>query len=116
MSNNWEHFCEAVVVLAGPGSVKQRLSDAYTQHLSLVESAELPREIRASLALLEQAMTSSPRAGGLSAAAASALKMSEVEAGRHAACIVRMFAAVKETAPSASTRAAPLFRAVSGAD
>ena len=49
MSNNWEHFCEAVVVLAGPGSVKQRLSDAYTQHLSLVESAELPREVRASL-------------------------------------------------------------------
>jgi hypothetical protein len=116
MSSTWEHFCEAVVILAGSGSVKQRLTDAYTRHLAHVETAELPREVRVSLSLLEQAMTSSPRAGGLSAAAASVLKMSEIEAGRHAECIVRMFAGLREPASQSSVRATPLFRAVSGAD
>lgn len=116
MLTNWEHLCEAIVVLSGPGSVKQRLTDAYTRHLSHLETAELPREVRASLSLLEQAMTSSPRAGALSSAAASVLKMSEGEAGRHAERIVRMFAGLRETASQSSIRAVPVFRAVSGAD
>lgn len=116
MTSTWEQFLEAVVILAGPGPVKQRLTDAYTQHLADVEADDLPRDIHATLSVLMQAMTSSPRSGGLSAAAASVLKMSEVEAGRHAASVVRIFSGLKQPATLAPVRSAPIFRAVSGAD
>ena len=117
MGTNWEHFCEAVVVLAGPGSVKQRLTDAYARHLANVEADELPRDVRTSFAAFVEALKTSPRAGGLSSAAASILKMSEAEAGRHAGEVVRMFAGLKEQPHlQAAARATPLFRAVAGSD
>jgi hypothetical protein len=46
MSTTWEKFQGATLSLARSGSIKERLTDAYRNHLSAVAEEELPREIR----------------------------------------------------------------------
>jgi hypothetical protein len=60
------------------------------------------------------ALQNSRRTGSLDAVAASVLKMSEAEAGRHAQSIVQIFAALHE--PPALARATAVLRAVADDD
>ena len=106
MQTSWERFRDAVVVLAGGGPVKQRLSDAYQTHLADLDPEELPRDIRGPYGTLAAALQSGQRVGTLDAIPASVRKMSEAEAARHAQSIVHMFADLQE--PSASSRHAVL--------
>jgi hypothetical protein len=110
MQDNWERLRDAVLVLAGGGPVKQRLTDAYLTHLRALDPDDLPRDLRAPYASLVAAMQSVPRTGSLDVAAASIRKMSEADAATHAQDIVRMFAGLQEPAPH--LRAAKVLRAV----
>ena len=112
MQTSWERFRDAVVVLAGSGPVKQRLTDAYLEHLCTVAPDELPRELRAPYSAVVSAMQSEPRTGSLDPVSASVRKMSEADAARHAQAIVRVFAGIND-APATVSRPATVLRAVS---
>jgi hypothetical protein len=109
MQTNWECFRDAVVVLAGGGPVKQRLTEAYQGHLRELDPDDLPHDLRNAYAALVTALQNGRPVGTLDAIAASVRKMSEVDAARHAQSIVHMFASWQE--PPAASRAA-LLRAV----
>ena len=114
MQTTWERLRAAVTVLAGAGSVKQRLVEAFQRHLGDLDPESLPRDQRAAYTTLVDALKSSRRTGSLDAVAASVLKMSEVEAGRHAQSIVQIFAALNES-PMLG-RATAVLRAVADDD
>lgn len=114
MHSHWERFREATLVLAGSGSIKQRLAEAYQQHLRDLDPQDLPRELRAPLENLIDAMQRGKRTGSLDAVAASVLKLSEAEAARHAQAVVRIFAGLHDQPPAA--RAASVLRAVQADD
>ena len=113
MQTNWDRFRDAVLVLAGGGPVKQRLTDAYQSHLRHLDPEDLPRELRGPYSALVTALQSGQRVGTLDAIPASVRKMSEAEAARHAQSIVHLFAGLQE--PAAANRPAAL-RAVPNAD
>lgn len=106
MQTNWERFRDAVVILAGGGPVKQRLTDAYQAHLHDLDADDLPRELRGPYSALVTALQSGQRVGTLDAISATVRKMSEADAARHAQSIVHMFAGLQE--PAAANRPAVL--------
>ncbi len=110
MQTNWERFRDAVLVLAGSGPVKQRLTDAYQVHLRDFAPDDLPRDLRAPYSAVVAALQSSQRTGSLDAISAAVRKMSEADAAHYAQAIVRVFAGLNET-PAAS-RPATVLRAV----
>jgi len=110
MQTNWERFRDAVLVLAGSGPVKQRLTDAYQVHLRDFAPDDLPRDLRAPYSAVVTALQSSQRTGSLDAISAAVRKMSDADAAHHAQAIVRVFAGLNE-APAAS-RPATVLRAV----
>jgi len=112
MQTEWECFRDAVVLLAGGGPVKQRLTDAFQAHLRHLSADALPRDLRGPFGTLVAALQSGQRVGTLDAIAASVRKMSEAEAARHAQSVVHMFASLQE--PSMSRPA--VLRAVPNAD
>jgi hypothetical protein len=103
MTDHWERLRDAVVVLAGGGPVKQRLTEAYQGHLRELDPEDLPRELRPSFEALLAALQNAPRTGSLDAVSVSVRKMSEAEAAAHSQCVVRMFADLQEPAPGART-------------
>ena len=110
MQTNWERFRDAVLVLAGSGPVKQRLTDAYQVHLRDFAPDDLPRDLRAPYSAVVTALQSSQRTGSLDAISAAVRKMSDADAAHHAQTIVRVFVGLNE-APAAS-RPATVLRAV----
>ena len=110
MYSHWECFRDAVLVLAGTGQVKQRLLEAYQNHLRHVATDDLPRELREPFGSLKTALQSSRRTGTLDSASASVLKMSDGEAAAHARSIVQIFVGLQEppaNRPAAVLRAVP---------
>jgi hypothetical protein len=113
MGNNWERFRAAVSTLAGAGSLKQRLADAFEMHLGEVYPEELPRDARNDFSELSASMRNSPSNGARSPVLASVLKMSEPEAVRHAQTIVTIFASLNDSGPGvAAGRTSTHLRAV----
>lgn len=106
MHTNWERFRDAVLVLAGSGPIKQRLTESYQRHLRDLDPDSLPRELRGPYGALVGTMQSGSRVGTLDAVAASVRKMSEADAAHHAQGIVQMFADLQE--PTAAHRPAVL--------
>jgi hypothetical protein len=94
MSGNWDHIRSAVLVLVGPGAVKQRLITAYLEHLRAVDGNALPEEVRVEFAALQSAFNCVKPAGGLSGAEVAVRKMSDQDAAHHAGRIVTMFVAL----------------------
>jgi hypothetical protein len=86
----WDVFDGAVRVLVGCGPVKQRLIDAWRDHLAPLHDKDLPEALRADLGALRAAMHASAAAGGMGAAEVSVRKMSEKEAAEHAVRIFEM--------------------------
>lgn len=107
-----ERFRDAAVVLAGSGSAKQRLAQAFHGHLMNLSVEELPRELRERFSVLAAALHSAQRTGTLDAVSASILKMSDAQACEHAQAIVRMFGSLLEFPPASQSRPATLLRAV----
>jgi hypothetical protein len=90
MAKNWEHIRCAALTLVGPGTVKQRLCDAYMKHLRMVDEGSLPKAMQITFTELSQAMRCARAAGGLCAVEASVRKMSDQDAGRLAEQVLEM--------------------------
>lgn len=117
MSSNWEHFRRAATVLVGPGPVKQRLSEAYLGHLRSVDARSLPSSVLPDFLALGAALSSMKATGGMNAVEVSVRKMSEQEAGRHAASVLEMLIALQGgEARDFSAAAPPQLRVVDDAD
>jgi hypothetical protein len=105
MSTTWEKFQGATLSLARSGSIKDRLTDAYRNHLSAVAEEELPREIREQFHNVRCSMTRERPQRGEDAVRATVRKMSSHEAEYIAETVVQMLS-VMARAPH-SVRAAP---------
>ena len=106
MSTTWEKFQGATLSLARSGSIKDRLTAAYRNHLAFVVEDELPKELREQFREFHSALTREPPLlRGEDAFRATIRKMSTDEADRIACTVVRMFAALPRNT-STQSRAA----------
>jgi hypothetical protein len=101
MAALWEEFQAAMHVLVGSGPVKQRLLDAYRNHLAALREQELPVALQDRFASLKGAMHEARPAGGLTAPETSVRKMSERDAAEHAAAIFEMFVVLSDESANA---------------
>jgi hypothetical protein len=104
----WGNFERAVLILVGPGPLKQRLIDAYLGHLSLVKPVDVPEPASTAFTALVEALKCARPTGGLSCAEVAVRKMSELEAARHAQAVLECFVALSLLrVPEADAPAAP---------
>jgi hypothetical protein len=94
MSPAWQQLEAAALTLARSGSIKDRLADAYRNHLSLVSAEELPEGLRAEFRACHDALTREPPLRGEDAVRATVRKLSSHEADELACTVVRLFAAM----------------------
>jgi uncharacterized protein YcsI (UPF0317 family) len=91
----WELFQDATLSLARAGSLKERLNDAYQNHLSRIVEAELPKDLRDDFKAFSQRLTREPPLlRGEDSVRATIRKMSNGEAEAAATSVVRMFCAL----------------------
>jgi len=100
MSTAWEQLEGAALSLARSGPIKERLADAYRNHLALVNAEELPDALREEFRACHDALTRQRPLRGEDAVRATVRKMSNQEADDVACSVVRLFAALarEETA------------------
>jgi hypothetical protein len=91
MSTAWEQLEGAALSLVRSGPIKERLTDAYRNHLALVNPAELPERLRAEFRACHDALTREPPLRGEDAVRATVRKMSNQEADEVACSVVRLF-------------------------
>jgi|SRR5579872_6604932 len=95
MDTTAEKFQAATLSLACGGSLKERLTHAYRNHLALVSEEELPQELREEFRNLSSTLTREPPLiRGEDAFRATIRKMSGDEVEQAACAVVMMFAAV----------------------
>lgn len=105
MSTTWEQLEGAALALARSGTIKDRLADAYRNHLALVNADELPEEMREEFRACRAALTRERPLRGEDAVRATVRKMSNQEADELACSVIRLFTAMvresrrEETAP-----------------
>lgn len=108
MNTTWAQLEEAALSLARSGSIKDRLIDAYRNHLALVSAEELPEALRAEFRACHDALTHERPLRGEDAVRATVRKMSSQEADDVASSVVRLFAAaVRESARPIAAAPAP---------
>jgi hypothetical protein len=96
----WEKFQRATLALARAGGIKERLENAYRQHLSSISEDDLPSAVRAQFSEFIRTMTRErPMLRGEEPFRATVRKMSNTEAEDVACAVVQMFAAVPRTLP-----------------
>jgi hypothetical protein len=101
---NWEIFQSATLSLTRSGALKDRLNDAYRNHLSCINESELPREVREDFRCFNHTLTREPpMLRGEDAVKATIRKMSNGEAEAAATSVVKMFCALQRPARSAVT-------------
>ncbi|HET9692813.1 MAG TPA: hypothetical protein VFP48_00395 [Steroidobacteraceae bacterium] len=113
MAALWEVFDGAVRILVGAGPVKQRLIDAWRDHLAPLHEKDLPEALRSSLTAVRTAMHAAHATGGMTAPEASVRKMSDKDAAEHAVRILEMYA---QLCAMAELDAVPRLRVVGGED
>ena len=91
MSYLSERFEVAIFALVGEGSIKQRLAEAYIEHLGDLDSREFPSDLRQDFSALYSALHRVNPSGKDSCVRASIRKMSAVEADVHAEMIVKLY-------------------------
>ncbi len=91
MTTVTERFEGAVFTLVGDGPVKQRLAQAYADHLAGVRSDDLPAPVSEAFSDLRSALERVGPCGNETRAEASVRKMSYHEAGVHAGTVFRIF-------------------------
>jgi hypothetical protein len=112
MSTTWEKFQGATLSLARSGSIKERLTDAYRNHLSAVAEEELPREIREQFHNVRCSLTRERPQRGEDAIRASVRKLSSHEAENIAETVVQMMsvmARAPQTTRAGSSAPVPLY-------
>ena len=113
MSSTWETFFSATVILASAGPIKQRLTEAYAYHLAKVTESDLPKEVRDDYVELERSLSAVRPMRGETAVQATVRKMSDIEAGQHAARIVTLFGTITRLQ---SQQRVPMLRAVASGE
>lgn len=117
MQKTWETFRRAVLVLVGPGTAKQRLTDAYLGHLSQLKSVDLPESAAVEFDALVAALKCGQQTGGLCGAEVAVRKMSEADANRYAEYVLDCFVALSaQRVQEAEVIAPPRLRVVGDAD
>lgn len=118
MSNQstWDKFQHATLTLARSRPIKDRLTDAYRNHLSLVGDEELPKELRDGFRAVTHALTRErPVLRGEDAFRATVRKMSTEEAEDIACSVVQIFCSLPRTAAAprskSSAQVVPLYLA-----
>ena len=81
----------AIFSLVGEGPIKQRLAEAYIEHLGDLDSREFPSDLRQDFSALYSALHRVNPGGKDSCVRASIRKMSAVEADVHAEMIVKLY-------------------------
>ena len=94
MSTAWEQLEGAALSLARSRPIKERLADAYRNHLALVNAEELPDTLREEFRACHDALTRERPQRGEDAVRATVRKMSNQEADDVACNVVRLFAAL----------------------
>jgi hypothetical protein len=103
---NWEIFQGATLSLTRSGALKDRLTDAYRNHLSRIDEMQLPREVREDFRSFSRALTREPpMLRGEDAVRATIRKMSNGEAEAAATSVVNMFCALHRGAAPARSAA-----------
>lgn len=103
MSTTLEHLEGAALSLARSGTIKDRLTNAYRNHLALMDTQELPAAVREEFRACHDALTREPPLRGEDAIRATVRKMSNREANEIASSIVHMFASLmRESARESS--------------
>ena len=91
MSYHVDRFYAAVSVLATHGHIKQRLMNAFGDHLDGIDEEELPESIREAFANLRNEMHRVTPLKGEGSICASVRKMSTEEAGDCAVSVVSLY-------------------------
>jgi hypothetical protein len=91
MSRVYDRLESATLLLTRSGAIKERLSGAWRQYLANLEPDDVPRDLRLQFLELASAIQRERPLRGEDAVRATIRKMSNEEAERHAAHIVRMF-------------------------
>jgi hypothetical protein len=81
----------AALSMAGPGSIKDRLLDAYCSHLEDVQESDLPGALGPEFAEMSQALHRACALPGDDVVKASVRKLSNDEARRYAELMVRLY-------------------------
>ena len=103
MSTTWEQLEGAALSLVRSGPIKDRLADAYRNHLAYVRAEDLPQALREDFRACHDALTRERPLRGEDAVRATVRKMSSLEADEVACSVVRLFAAlVRETTLAAA--------------
>ena len=119
MNTTWEKFQGATLSLARSGALKERITQAYRNHLSRIDEAELPKELREDFRSVNRALTRErPLVRGDDAFRATIRKMSNDEAEEVATSVVRMFCALPRASvtairPLSSAQMVPMYIAES---
>lgn len=92
MAHLVERFEAAVHALIGDGPVKQRLVQAYSEHLEDLRDVELPVNANGAFTELHAALHRVPPSGKETPVKASVQKMSASEVVWHAETILRLYA------------------------
>ena len=92
MSTTLDKFRGAALSLARSGSIKDRLTNAYRNHLAFVDESELPGELVEEFRAVSHALhRQRPLLRGEDTFRATVRKMSNTEANEVASCVVRLF-------------------------
>ena len=94
MNDTIDQLQQATLRLSQEGSLKERLAEAYADHLLNLESLGLPECVRMEFEALHAAMHSTVPQPRECVIRASVRKMSIAEVRMHAALVVRAFAVV----------------------
>jgi len=107
MGTAWEQLEGAALALARSAPIKERLADAYRNHLALVNPEELPTALRAEFRACHDALTRERPLRGEDAVRATVRKMSSQQAEQVACSVVRLFAAMARQAFAEAALATP---------
>ena len=91
MSRVYDRLESATLLFARSGAIKERLEGAWRQCLANIEADDVPHELRLHSSNSHRQMQRERPLRGEDAVRATIRKMSNEEAERHAALIVRMF-------------------------
>jgi hypothetical protein len=91
MSRVYDRLESATLLLTRSSAIKDRLHSAWRQYLSFIDAEDVPRDLRLQFLELSSAIQRERPLRGEDAVRATIRKMSNEEAGKHAAHIVRMF-------------------------
>ncbi len=94
MDTTWQQLEGAALVLARSSSIKDRLAEAYRDHLSQVNPENIPEPLRDQFRACLEALTRERPQRGEDPVRATVRKMSNLEADEIACSLVRLYGAL----------------------